>query len=263
MSATLPVVFVSHGSPMAAIEPGAAGAAWQSIARTLEKPRAVLVASAHWETQQPMLTGSPKPPTIHDFGGFPKPLYAIRYPAPGAPDVAAEAVALLERAGIAAGVDGSRGLDHGAWVPLLHMFPDAAVPVVELSVQPSRGPAHHVAVGRALAPLARDGVLIVGSGHATHNLRDWMQHLRRPGALPYVKQFADWLAERLDANDDDALIAWRERGPEAMRAHPTDEHFLPLLVAYGAAGEHPRVRRVHRDVVDGALAMDAYTFAPA
>jgi 4,5-DOPA dioxygenase extradiol len=247
---------------MAAIEPGAAGAAWQSVARSLGKPRAVLVASAHWETQLPMLTGSANPETIHDFGGFPDALYAIRYPAPGAPGVAAEAVALLKRAGIAAGVDGCRGLDHGAWVPLLHMFPDATVPVVEISVQPSRGPAHHIALGRALAPLARDGVLIIGSGHATHNLRDWMQQMRRPGALPYVAQFADWLAGRLDAHDDDALIAWREQGPDAVRAHPTDEHFLPLLVAYGAAGDHPRVKRVHRGVVDRALAMDAYTFAP-
>lgn len=259
----IPIVFVSHGSPMAAVEPGAAGAAWQTIARGLPKPRAVLVASAHWETNLPMLTGSARPETIHDFGGFPDALYAIRYPAPGAPAVAAQAAALLEDAGIAAGIDGSRGLDHGAWVPLLHMFPGADVPVVELSVQPSRGAAHHLALGRALAPLARDGVLIIGSGHATHNLRDWVQHLRRPGALPYVAQFADWLAERLGAGDDDALIGWREQGPEAPRAHPTDEHFLPLLVAYGAAGAHPRVERAYRGIADGALAMDAYLFRAA
>lgn len=263
MQATMPVIFVSHGSPMTAIEPGAAGAAWSELARAVGKPRAVLIASAHWETELPMLTGNPKPATIHDFGGFPDALYAIRYATAGAPDVAAEATAALKSAGIIAGVDGCRGLDHGAWVPLMHMFPAADVPVVELSVQPARGAAHHIALGRALAPLAKRGVLIVGSGHATHNLRDWMTQLRRPASLPYVAAFADWLAERLDAKDDTALIAWKEQGPDALRAHPSDEHFLPLLVAYGAAGEHARVQRVHRDIVNGALAMDAYRFDPA
>jgi 4,5-DOPA dioxygenase extradiol len=263
MNATMPVVFVSHGSPMTAIEPGAAGAAWTALARALPKPRAVLIASAHWETELPMLTGNPKPETIHDFGGFPDALYAIRYPAPGAPDVAADAAGALKAAGITAAVDGCRGLDHGTWVPLMHMLPDADVPVVELSVQPARGAAHHIALGRALAPLAQRGVLIVGSGHATHNLRDWTMHMRRPGQLHYVAEFTEWLAERLEANDDAALIAWRDQGPEARRAHPTDEHFLPLLVAYGAAGEHPRVQRVHQSIVGGALAMDAYRFEAA
>ncbi len=256
----LPVIFVSHGSPMTAIEPGAAGSKWVALARSLPRPRAVLIASAHWETELPMLTGNPKPETIHDFGGFPEALYALRYPAPGAPELAAEAAAALKAAGITAGVDGCRGLDHGAWVPLMHMFPEADVPVVELSVQPARGAAHHLALGRALAPLSEHGILIIGSGHATHNLRDWMMQVRQPSKLPYVGQFADWLAGRLAANDSDALVDWREQGPDAKRAHPTDEHFLPLLVAYGAAGETPRVDRVHREIVGGALAMDAYRF---
>jgi len=245
---------------MTAIEPGAARDAWVALARSLPRPRAILIASAHWETDLPMLTGSAKPETIHDFGGFPDELYRIVYAAPGAPGVAAEAVSLLKRAGITAGVDGCRGIDHGAWVPLMHMYPDADVPVVQLSVQPARGAAHHVALGRAIAPLADAGVLVVGSGHATHNLRDWMMQMRRPGELRYVGEFADWLAQRLEANDVDALVDWRERGPEAARAHPTDEHYLPLLVAFGAAGAHPNVERVHRDVAGGALAMDAYRF---
>lgn len=258
--ARLPALFVSHGSPMTAVEPGAAGAAWQALGRAHGGARAVLVVSAHWETEVPMLTGSSAPKTIHDFGGFPDALYALRYPAPGAPEVAGEAVALLKAAGLAAGIDGCRGLDHGAWVPLLHMLPDADVPVVQLSVQPARGAAHHVALGRALAPLGQNGVLVVGSGHVTHNLRDWMMHARRPGALPYVAGFAQWLAEALAAHDEDALVHWRERGPDAARAHPTDEHFLPLLVAWGAAGAAPRVERVHAGIEGGALAMDAYRF---
>jgi 4,5-DOPA dioxygenase extradiol len=259
----LPTLFVSHGSPMTAIEPGAAGDAWVALARALPRPRAILISSAHWETELPMLTGSAKPETIHDFGGFPDELYRQRYPAPGAPDVAAEAAAMLKRAGITAGVDGFRGLDHGAWVPLMHMYPQADIPVVQLSVQPARGAAHHLALGRALAPLTESGVLVVGSGHATHNLRDWMVARRGPTALPYVREFADWVAQRLDDGDIDALASWRERGPHASRAHPSDEHFLPLLIAFGAAGEHPRVERVHRDIVDDALAMDAYRFDPA
>ena len=165
----LPTLFLSHGSPMNGIESTPSSLAWAALARELPKPRAVLMASAHWETSVPMLTGNPKPETIHDFGGFPDALFQVRYPAPGAPDLAAQAVALLKDAGITAGVNGCRGLDHGAWVPLRWMYPDNDVPVVEISLQPSLGTARHVELGRALASLADDGVLIVGSGHATHN----------------------------------------------------------------------------------------------
>jgi 4,5-DOPA dioxygenase extradiol len=258
--ATLPALFVSHGSPMTAIEPGPAGGAWAALGRDAGRPRAILVCSAHWETELPMLTGSRAPPTVHDFGGFPPALYALQYPAPGAPDVAAEAVALLKAHGLAAGIDGARGLDHGAWVPLMHMVPAADIPVVQLSVQPSRGAAHHLELGSALAPLAERGVLIVGSGHVTHNLRDWIAFGGRPGALAYVGRFAEWVAHVLASHDTDALANWRERAPDAARAHPSDEHFLPLLVAYAAAGAHPRVDRVHQGVDGGALAMDAYRF---
>jgi 4,5-DOPA dioxygenase extradiol len=262
MSAPLPTLFLSHGSPMTAVEPGAAGAAWSALARAVPVPRAVLMVSAHWETELPMLTGSPSPGTIHDFGGFPDVLYRLRYPAHGAPAIAAEVAAALKAAGITAGIDGCRGLDHGAWVPLMHMYPAGDVPVLQLSVQPARGARHHLALGEALATLPSQGILVVGSGHATHNLRDWMTQRRAPAPLPYVATFADWLAQRLGDDDREALAAWRERGPDASRAHPSDEHFLPVLVALAAAGPHPHVTRVHRDVVDGALAMDAYRFDP-
>jgi len=259
----LPTLFLSHGSPMHAIEPGAAGRAWEALGRTLPRPRAVLVASAHWETSVPMLTGNPRPQTIHDFGGFPAELYALRYPAPGAPDVATSAVALLKGAGITAGVDGCRGLDHGAWVPLRHMYPDHDVPVVQLSLQPALGTARHVELGRALAPLAAEGVLIVGSGHTTHNLRDWIGNPRRTEPLRYAQAFAQWLDGRLSAHDTKALIAYRELAPDAARAHPTEEHFLPLHVAWGAAGDDARVERVVTGFEAGALAMDSWLFHPA
>ncbi len=248
---------------MHAVEPGAAGHAWAALGRALPRPRAVLIASAHWTTSVPMLTGNPAPQTIHDFGGFPAELYALEYPAPGAPELATRAVALLKDAGITAGVDGCRGLDHGAWVPLLHMYAAHDVPVVQVSLQPEQGTMHHVELGRALAPLAREGVLIVGSGHTTHNLRDWMANLRRSEPLRYAQAFADWLDARLVAHDTAALVDYREQAPDAVRAHPTEEHFLPLHVAWGAAGEHARVERVVTGFEAGALAMHSWLFHPA
>jgi len=259
----LPTLFLSHGSPMHAVEPGAAGKAWEALGRTLPRPRAVLIASAHWETSVPMLTGNRQPETIHDFGGFPAELYKLRYPAPGAPDLATQTVALLKAAGITAGIDGCRGLDHGAWVPLLWMYPATDVPVVQLSVQPELGTAHHLRLGHALASLAADGVLIIGSGHTTHNLRDWMTNPRRPEPLRYAQAFADWVRDHLQARDTAALIDYRERAPDAARAHPTEEHFLPLFVAWGAAGERARAERVVAGFEAGALAMDSYRLVPA
>jgi len=259
-SGRLPTLFLSHGSPMHSVEPGAAGRAWASLGEALGKPAAVLIASAHWETDVPMVTGNPRPETIHDFGGFPRELYEIRYPAPGAPALAARAVALLKQAGIAAGIDGCRGLDHGAWVPLRWMYPDADVPVVQLAVQPGRGTAHHVELGRALAALRDENVLIVGSGHVTHNLRDWMQQRQRPQPQTYASEFAAWLKSTLERGDTDALIRYRDLAPGAARAHPTDEHFLPLFVAWGAAGAGGRVERVVEGLENGVLSMDSYLF---
>ncbi len=285
MNDRLPTLFLSHGSPMTSVEPGPAGAVWAALARDLPRPRAILMVSAHWDTATPMLTGASQPETIHDFGGFPEELYQIRYPARGDPELAQRAAALLGAAEITASVDATRGLDHGAWVPLRWMYPDAGVPVVQLSVQTARGVAHHWHLGAALAPLANEGVLIIGSGHVTHNLRDWMQwsqaHLpsgdpRRPGPapregetetghppMPYAARFADWLAERLAQHDREAIIDYREREPGGARAHPSEEHYVPLVVAWGAAGLNAHAERVHRDIIGGALAMDAYAFQPA
>jgi len=257
----LPTLFLSHGSPMQAIEPGVAGRAWQGLGASLPPPRAIVVASAHWETALPMATGSAHPQTIHDFGGFPRALYEIRYPAPGAPELAARVNALLKDAGMTGGIDGTRGLDHGAWVPLRWMYPDARIPVVEVAVQPARGTAHHLALGRALAPLRDDGVLVIGSGHTTHNLRDWSTDRSGAGGIaPYAAEFASWVGARLAAGDAEGLVQYREQAPHALRAHPTDEHFLPLFVAYGAAGERPRVEPVVEGFEGGALALHSWAF---
>ena len=259
----LPTLFLSHGSPMNAATRTASSDAWAALGAALPRPRAVLIASAHWETALPMVTGSEKPETIHDFGGFPDELYSIRYGAAGSPEVAREAVSLLKDAGITGAVNGCRGLDHGAWVPLRWMYPDADVPAVQLSLQPELGSAHHVELGRALAPLSEKGVLIIGSGHATHNLRDWMTNRGNQAPLPYAEAFATWLAQRLQAHDTAALIDYRERGPDAARAHPSSEHYLPLLVAWGAAGDDAEVERRSTGFEGGALANDAYLFRPA
>ncbi len=259
----LPTLFISHGSPLHALEAGAAGASWARLASQLSRPRALLMVSAHWETAQPALTASAQPETIHDFYGFPEPLYRIRYPAPGAPEVASRAQALLEAAGFEVERDPTRGLDHGAWSPLLHMYPDAGIPVLQLSVQPLQDTAHHLALGRALRPLAAEGVLIVGSGHMTHNLRDRTPGGEAAAPLPYAQAFRDWIDARVAARDLDALVDYRAQAPHARRAHPSEEHFLPLFVALGAAPESYRTAGVHQGIESGALAMDAYCFEPS
>lgn len=263
----LPTLFVSHGSPMHALHAGVAGQKWTEIGRRLPRPRAILIASAHWETAQPMLSTSARPETIHDFGGFPDELYTLHYPAPGAPDTAKRALDLLNAAGLAAATDGSRGLDHGAWVPLRYLYPDANIPVSQVSVQPSLDAAHHLRLGAALAPLAGEDVLVIGSGHMTHNLRDWMQfvrsHGRHPAATPaaaYVEEFRHWIHRALQDDDRKALATWQEQAPNALRAHPSPEHFLPLPLAFAAAGPAPRVEHIDAGVDAGVLAMDAYLF---
>ena len=258
MGAALPTLFLSHGSPMHAIQPGAVRAVWEGIARDLPRPKAILIASAHWETDAPAVTGTAKPETIHDFYGFPKPLYEIQYPARGDPALAARCVALLEKYGMKAEEDPLRGLDHGAWSPLLYMYPKADVPVVQVAVQTPLGPRHHVELGRALAPLAEEGVLIIGSGHMTHNLRDRGDG----GTAAYAKAFQDWVKQRIDARALDELADYRRLSPDGVRAHPTDEHFLPLFVALGAATKSYQATRLFDQVEMGALAMDAYRFDP-
>jgi len=260
MMTALPTVFISHGAPMLAIEPGKTGAALAALGRKLPRPRAILMVSAHWETPAPMLSTAQAPETIYDFFGFPEALYRIRYPAPGSPDLARRAKALLDAAGLHAGLDPTRGLDHGAWVPLLHLYPQADVPVTQLSIQPHLSPLHHYQVGEALRPLLQEGVLVIGSGSLTHNLREFRA---RPGEVaPYVREFQDWTLQAIGAKDVAALLDYRKLAPHAERAHPTDEHLLPIFVALGAAGACGTGHRLVDEVTYGVIAMDAYLFEP-
>jgi 4,5-DOPA dioxygenase extradiol len=261
MNTPSPVLFVPHGSPMFALEPGEAGAALVELAQALPQPRAIVVISPHWETQVPTVSVAAAPQTIHDFGGFDARLYDIQYPATGCPEVAQWVVDALGVAGLPAEMDEARGLDHGAWVPLLHMYPHAQVPVLQLSIQHHLGPEHAYRVGQALAPITQRGVMVMGTGSITHNLRDWqVAHASGHGTPPYVNAFADWLHERTQQFDTASLLKYRRLNPYAAQAHPRDEHLLPFFTALGAGGEQSRPQAFYRGVSDIVIAMDGYQF---
>lgn len=263
MTTALPSLYISHGSPMTALQPGRLGERLAELAGELPKPRAIVIASAHWLGRRPLVGAAAKLETIHDFHGFPPELYRLDYPAPGEPALAARVTGLLAQAGLDPQLDPDRGLDHGAWVALRLLYPQADIPVVPVSIQPMLGPAHQLAVGRALAPLRDEGVLIVGSGAITHNLHDFRAGFSEAQPAPYVRPFVDWFEQRLAGGDLDALLDYRRQAPFAERAHPTDEHLLPLYVALGAAGAQARARRIDAGVDLGFLAMDIYRFDAA
>lgn len=254
---TLPTLFVSHGAPTFALEPGRAGPALSALGRELPRPAAVLVVSPHWMTPQARVTSSPQPETIHDFSGFDKALYEIRYPAAGHPELAARTVELLHHAGWDARTDATRGLDHGAWVPLLHLYPEADVPVFQVSLPSSLDADTAYAFGQALAPLAEEGVLIVGSGSLTHNLHEVFGGAENAA---YATEFAGWIREAVVAGDHDRLRRALEIAPHARRSHPTAEHFLPLLVAAGAAESPTPVTVIDGGVTYAVLVMDGFVF---
>ncbi len=257
----LPSLFVSHGSPMFALDPGSTGPALHAWARTQPRPNAIVVMSPHWMARAPLVMSTAAPQTWHDFGGFPAPLYQLQYPAPGQPALAQEVLALLQAAGIEAGADSRRPLDHGAWVPLMHLYPEADVPVVQVALPAHWGPAQVHALGRALRPLRARGVLLMGTGSMTHNLAEFSRSEAAP--VPYVGEFSRWVEEQVTQGDLPALLDYRARAPHAERAHPTDEHFLPLFFALGAADDGARPGYISREVRYGMLAMDALALAPA
>lgn len=255
----LPSLFLSHGAPTLSLDPGDTGAFWQRLGQELPRPRAVLCVSAHWMTEEATVSAPVRNETIHDFYGFPEPLYRLSYPAPGAPSLAERVASLLGSAGIACAVDRSRGLDHGAWVPLRLMYPAAEIPTIQLAIQPYRDAAWHDRLGAALAPLREEGVLILASGGAVHNLRGLA---RQGGAAPkWAQEFDDWLAAALAEGRKAELLDWLERAPHAREAQPTPDHFLPLFVALGAAGADPRGERLHQGFTLGSLSMAAFRFA--
>ena len=263
-AARVPALFVSHGAPLFAMEAGSTGPALARWGQTLRKNfaslRGVVVMSPHWMAPTPWVMTSAQPATWHDFGGFPPALYALQYPAPGSPALAHEVIALLQSAGMAAQGDAERPFDHGAWVPLMHLCAQADLPVVQVALPSQAGPAEVYAMGVALRSLRQSGVLVMGSGSMTHNLREFFGGEREPA--PYVLEFSRWIEEALLRGDLAALLDYRRRAPHAARAHPTDDHFLPLFFALGAAGDDLRPDYLSREVMYGVLAMDAFALQP-
>lgn len=255
----LPTLFVSHGAPLFAVEPGETGPAlthWGQQLRARQNVRGVVIMSPHWMARGPAVMTNPAPDTWHDFGGFPRALYELQYPAAGDPALAARVLALLEAAGVPAQADAQRPLDHGAWVPLMHLFPQADVPVVQVALPMGWGPEQVWALGRALAGLRDEGILLIGSGSMTHNLSEFFGGAREPA--PYVIEFSRWIEAALARGDMPALLDYRRLAPHAVRAHPSDDHFLPLFFALGAAGADSRPDYLSREVMYSMLAMDAF-----
>ena len=256
-----PVFFISHGAPTFAIEPGTLGPRLQTLGQQLTDVKAVLVVSPHWQTRDVQVMTSAQPSTVHDFGGFPAALYKLQYPASGQPDIALEAARLLNEAGFATSTDNQRGLDHGAWVPLMHLLPTANVPVFQVSMPRTLTAAQALQFGQALAPLRGQGVVIMASGSMTHNLYEFSPYAQQPE--PYVKEFTSWVRSAALTQATDALLHYRELAPHAQRAHPTEEHFLPLLVAHAARGQDT-VQLIDDSIEHGVLSMESYVWgAPA
>jgi 4,5-DOPA dioxygenase extradiol len=251
-------IFVSHGSPTLIFDDVPARDFLVALGQSLPRPKAILVVSAHWETNIPAVNAVAVNETIHDFGGFPQILFDQRYPAPGDPALAARIAGLIRDAGLQVGVDTGRGLDHGAWVPLKLMYPANDLPALQLSVQTHLGAAHHYRLGQALRALAEEGALILGSGSFTHDLRgvDWRGNNVAPS---WVTEFADWVNAALVEGRIEDLLNYRRLAPHAAHNHPTEEHFLPLFVALGAGGT--AAASLHQSLTFSVLRMDAFEFA--
>ena len=254
----LPSLFISHGSPMLALQPGASGPALARLAADLPRPTAIVVMSAHWESRELLVSASPAPETWHDFGGFPRELFAVQYPAPGDPALAQQIVELLIADGLQARLDHQRPFGHGTWVPLSLMYPAADIPVVQVSLPSHMGPALQTRIGQALRGLREQGVLLIGSGSITHNLGELDWQAGPQSIEPWAREFRDWVVDQLGAEDEAALHDYRRQAPHAVRSHPSDEHLLPLYFARGAGGQFSVV---HQGFTLGALGMDIYRFA--
>lgn len=259
----LPTLFISHGSPMLLLREGEARRFLTELGSKLPRPEAILMVSAHWENaRKPAVSYAAHPETIHDFSGFPQELYEKQYPAPGAPALAAKAQALLEKGGFSVARYGQRGLDHGAWVPLSLMYPEADIPVTQVSLIEDALPDQHEKMGRALSTLCDEGVLIIGSGSLTHNLYEFRGQTVDAPVQNWASEFIDWMEAALKENRRDDILHYRSRAPSGKRNHPTEEHLSPLFVALGAAGIKPTIEKMYSGVEYGVIAMDVYAFTP-
>lgn len=262
---SLPTLFISHGGPDIVLSDTLARHYLESVAELMPRPKAIVIVSAHFETAGVAVVTDPAPGMIYDFGGFAPELYKMVYPAAGEPVLAGKVFNLLDAAGLEPHTYEKRGYDHGTWTPMKLAFPNADIPIVQVSIDPNRDAAWHYAVGKALAPLRAEGVLLIGSGHITHNLRAYFSTLRHgtkpdPVLAGKVHAFTAWFADRLAAGDTQALLDWKAKAPYPTDNHPTDEHLMPIFFAFGAAGEGAKGRRVHDSVDHDFFANDSYLF---
>jgi 4,5-DOPA dioxygenase extradiol len=259
----MPVGFVGHGAPTLGLEKqGPTVEAWKQWAQSLPKPKGILMISAHW-LERPVHIGPTQPSgLIYDFYGFPDELYHVEYPAPPAPELGKKVFSLLSQEGLKPIESPTQGLDHGAWVPLVHMFPGADIPVLQVSIGTRVPMAGHLALGKALAPLRSEGILILGSGNLTHNLRIVNFADRYGEPETWARDFDGWAKEKLDSFDLESLVHYASQAPAARTAHPTDDHYTPLLVAAAAAGQagKPRVRYPYEAFEYGTLSMRCVEF---
>ena len=256
----LPTIFISHGAPTIALESTPASLFLQELGSKLPRPKAILTISAHWTTPHPQFSLSSNPITIHDFGGFPPALYELQYAAPGAPELSLRAAELLKQAGIECATVPERGYDHGVWIPLQLMFPAADIPIAQLSCQPAAAPVDHFKIGQALTSLRDEGVLIIASGTAVHNLGTISLNAEPPA---WAVKFEQWLYDEVNSGKANNLLQYRALVPEGAIAHPSTEHFQPIFVALGAASNndgHFRGSVLHRSWAYGCLSMAAYAF---
>lgn len=262
MQSPMPSLFLSHGAPSLVLDHCPARDFLKRLGTQLPKPSAIVVMSAHYEASTPSIGAALQPETMYDFRGFPEALYQMTYPASGNPELAARMKHMLLCAGLTAQIESQRGLDHGIWNPLMLIYPDASIPVVPLSINPAETPQYHAKIGEALAPLKEEGVLLIGSGSVTHNLRRFFNGTYDidSAAEPFARKFADWIAERLVAGDTTTLMKTPDEWPAGRENHPTDDHILPLYFALGAAGQTPAATHLHRSTNFGVLAMDAFAF---
>lgn len=258
-----PALFLSHGSPMIVLDESPARTFLEGLSGQLPaQPDAILLFSAHHDEAIASITASARPETVHDFGGFPAALFAMRYPAPGSPELAVQVSALLDESGIANRLDEARGLDHGAWTPMMLAWPQANIPIVQLSINSRQTPEYHYRLGQTVASLRDRNILIIGSGAMTHNLQAFFRGGFAPtaDAQSWVTQFTDWVDATLQAGDMETLLKMKTHAPYGHDNHPTDEHILPLFAAIGAAGSHPKATKLHSSVDHAVLAMDAWRF---
>ncbi|XP_021772686.1 extradiol ring-cleavage dioxygenase-like [Chenopodium quinoa] len=256
--------YLSHGSPTLSIDDSLPARHFlQNWKEKIfdQKPKSILIISGHWETNEPTVNSVDVSDTIYDFYGFPAPMYKLKYPAPGAPDLAKRVQEILTTSGIKrVHIDKKRGLDHGAWVPLMLMYPEANIPVCQLSIQMNKDATYHYNMGRALAPLKEEGVLIIGSGSATHNLRDLRWGAKDEEVVPWAGEFDKWLEDALISGRHEDVNNFLQKAPHARKAHPSPDHFYPLHVALGAAGETTKAELIHRSWSLGTLSYASYKF---